>query len=509
MIISGIGTKIVTTSEILKALALSQRVIGLYTLTINASAVQLNEFARHALSQLTTTFDSDLYEDFINTCGTHVITRSLVGGMIEERAKVPRCSRVYDDASFAHCIPFGDRGAISSNCTYYTTQIRVISKRLLGGNVEIADGNEWKRTLAVGPALLQILEMVPWYDFITNNAVKQNLITIMRYRQTNFDFIQAESARLVDSRLQPCISGAQTIISSLYKSLSIPYPILRVRWVSDTNRVLPTPLCSAHINFNSTWKRNGVTVAGGNGPGTGTNQLNVPHAGGNGQLKYPSDVILDKARDSLFICDRGNKRIVRWFLRNANNGETIISGVTCKGLTMDEQGFLYVSDVEKQEVRRWQVGETQGIVVAGGNGIGNRLDQLNDPRKVFVDRDHSVYVSEMVNDRVMKWVKGAREGIVVAGGRGRGSSLSQLNLPEGIIVDQLGTLYVAERGNNRIVRWPKGATEGQILVGESSAGSLQNQLFGPIGLSFDRHGNLYVADHGNHRVQKFEIQLAA
>ncbi|CAF3305243.1 unnamed protein product [Rotaria socialis] len=50
-----------------EALALSQRVIGLYTLTIDASAVQLNEFARRALSQLTATLDSDLYEDFINT----------------------------------------------------------------------------------------------------------------------------------------------------------------------------------------------------------------------------------------------------------------------------------------------------------------------------------------------------------------------------------------------------------------------------------------------------------
>ncbi|CAF4653196.1 unnamed protein product [Rotaria socialis] len=120
----------------------------------------------------------------------------------------------------------------------------------------------------------------------------------MRYRQTNFDFIQAESARLVDSRLQPCISGAQTIISSLYKSLSIPYPILRVRWVSDTNRVLPTPLCSAHINFNSTWKRNGVTVAGGNGPGTGTNQLNVPHG-----------LFLDNDQ-TLYIAEWSNHRIV-------------------------------------------------------------------------------------------------------------------------------------------------------------------------------------------------------
>ncbi|CAF4141945.1 unnamed protein product [Rotaria magnacalcarata] len=191
-----------------EALALSQRVIGLYTLTINASAVQLNEFASRALSQLTATFDSDLYEDFINTWGTHIITRSLVGGMIEERAKVPRCSRIFDNARLAHCIPFSDRGPISSNCTYYTDQMRLISKRRLGGDGEIDNDNEWKRTLATGPALLQILEMVPWYDFITHKAVKQNLITIMRYRQTNFDFIQAESARLVDSRLQPCISGS-------------------------------------------------------------------------------------------------------------------------------------------------------------------------------------------------------------------------------------------------------------------------------------------------------------
>ncbi|CAF4176828.1 unnamed protein product, partial [Rotaria magnacalcarata] len=127
---------------------------------INASAVQLNEFASRALSQLTATFDSDLYEDFINTWGTHIITRSLVGGMIEERAKVPRCSRIFDNARLAHCIPFSDRGPISSNCTYYTDQMRLISKRRLGGDGEIDNDNEWKRTLATGPALLQILEMV-------------------------------------------------------------------------------------------------------------------------------------------------------------------------------------------------------------------------------------------------------------------------------------------------------------------------------------------------------------
>ena len=74
---------------------------------------------------------------------------------------------------------------------------------------------------------------------------------------------------------------------------------------------------------------------------------------------------------------------------------------------------------EKHEVRRYRRGESQGTVVAGGNGNGNRLNQLSYPQYVFVDRDHSVYVSDYGNNRVMKWMEGAKEGIVVAGGQGQ------------------------------------------------------------------------------------------
>ncbi|CAF1404189.1 unnamed protein product, partial [Didymodactylos carnosus] len=72
---------------------------------------------------------------------------------------------------------------------------------------------------------------------------------------------------------------------------------------------------------------------------------------------------------------------------------------------MDENGSLYVVDYGKDGVRRYRRGESQGIVVAGGNGSETRLDQVYDPQYVFVDRDHSVYVSDWGNDRVMKWVE--------------------------------------------------------------------------------------------------------
>ncbi|CAF4699448.1 unnamed protein product, partial [Rotaria sp. Silwood2] len=177
------------------------------------------------------------------------------------------------------------------------------------------------------------------------------------------------------------------------------------------------------------WKRNaksGQVVAGGNGAGSG-----------NHQLSNPLDVIVGNERDSLIICDCSNRRVVRWPRRNGTSGETIISNIFCVGLTMDENGSIYVSDIENNEVRRYRRGESEGTVIAGGNGQGNRLDQLYSPRHVFVDRDHSVYVSEEGNDRVMKWIEGAKQGIVVAGGQGKGNGLTQLFNPEGVVIDDI------------------------------------------------------------------------
>ena len=294
------------------------------------------------------------------------------------------------------------------------------------------------------------------------------------------------------------------------------------------------------INSGSTWKKHGVTVAGGNGQGAGISQLNFPFrlfldnnqflyivdygnfrvskwklgntvgqivAGGNGkgsrndQLSYTYGIVVDRRRDSLFIADWSNHRIVQWSLQGARSGKTIISGVPSFGLTMDEQGFLYLSDSSRFEVRRWRVGESQGTLVAGGH-----LNQMHGPRRVFVDQNYSVYVPDWNKNRVTKWMKGATEGIVVAGGQGQGSALSQLYHPEAVIVDKLGTLYIADPGNNRIVRWRKGATAGEVLVGGNGAGSRSNQLTYPTDLLFDRQGNLFVADAGNARVQRFDIQ---
>ncbi|CAF2072935.1 unnamed protein product, partial [Rotaria magnacalcarata] len=125
-----------------------------------------------------------------------------------------------------------------------------------------------------------------------------------------------------------------------------------------------------NISANAKWSQNGVTVAGGNGQGGATSQLygsrnlfldddqtvvivdNWNHrimqwkngdttnghvvAGGNGagnglhQLRYPTDVLIDKETDSFIICDAGNQRVVRWSRRSGTTqGEILIDNINC------------------------------------------------------------------------------------------------------------------------------------------------------------------------------------
>ncbi|CAF1225226.1 unnamed protein product [Rotaria sordida] len=324
-------------------------------------------------------------------------------------------------------------------------------------------------------------------------------------------------------------------------NLPVCYPI-----PSFNQQLCPPIAMIPNIPINAQWIQNGVTVAGGHGRGNATNQLYYPEsllidndqimviadssnhriiqwkmddtngqviAGGNGegnrldQLNNPTSVLIDKEADSLIICDRENRRVVRWSRHSGTTqGEILIDNITCEGLAMDDQRYLYISDSNKHEVRRYQVEDKNGTIVAGGHGQDTGLNQLNWPTYLFVDQQQTVYVSDNVNHRVIKRNTSAKEGIIVAGGQGPGNAMTQLQHPHGLFVDTLGTLYVADALNHRVMRWPKGAKQGTVIVGGNGEGAGANQFKGTTGLSFDRQGNLYVVDWENHRVQRFSIE---
>ncbi|CAF0912636.1 unnamed protein product [Adineta steineri] len=329
------------------------------------------------------------------------------------------------------------------------------------------------------------------------------------------------------------------ITKELYDSLDISIQQNSQPFINDISII-----SSGKPKFNK-WKQNATAVAGGNGEGQQLNQLSGPvgifidqnksifiadrdnHrviewkynategqiiAGGNGQgnrmnqLDNPTDVIIDRQNHSIIIADNGNRRVIQWLNQNQ---QILIQNIDCCGLAMDKNGFLYVSGGYKNEVRRWKMGEynNEGIVVAGGNGNGSQLNQLDWPNFIFVDENQSVYVSDTGNHRVMRWRKDAKEGRIVAGGNGDGENLNQLDYPQAVIVDDLSQIYVADCVNHRVMRWCEGKEAGEIVVGGNDKGNQPTQLNYPTHLCFDDEGNLYVADQRNDRIEKFERLL--
>lgn len=297
---------------------------------------------------------------------------------------------------------------------------------------------------------------------------------------------------------------------------------------------------------NAKWSQNATTIAGSEGQGAANNQLCGPRglyiddeltafivdlenhrvvawktgattgevvAGGRGQgnrldqLSRPTDIIVDKETFSLLILDAGNRRLVRWSRQaGTTSGEIIFDNIDGHRFMMDDQKNFYVSDSSKHDVRRYSMEDKNGIVVAGGNGKGSGLNQLNFPMYLFVDRDYSIYVSDSGNHRVMKWTKGAKEGTVVAGGQGEGRLVTELNQPRGLWVDGSNTVYVVDSLNHRVMRWCEKEDRGTVIVGGNGQGENANQITDPVGLFFDRHGNLYVVDLGKDRIQRFSIE---
>ena len=195
-----------------------------------------------------------------------------------------------------------------------------------------------------------------------------------------------------------------------------------------------------------TGSASGTTVAGGNGHGADLNQTNSP-----------CGVYVD-SDGNLFVAEAGIHRVAKWN-SGATIGTLIAQGASIAfttAVTLDQEGNVYIASGDNSNVTRWAPGATEGVVVAGGNGRGADLNQLNGPSGLYVDTTTgTIFISDQSNNRVVMWSPGADTGVIVAGGNGEGSRLEQLNSPSGLWVDNGGNIYVSDQGNHRVVKWLK------------------------------------------------------
>lgn len=288
-------------------------------------------------------------------------------------------------------------------------------------------------------------------------------------------------------------------------------------------------------------------VAGGNGEGSELDQLS-----------FPQGLFVDDA-GHVYVADARNARVMRWapgassgvLVAGGNGAGDALNQVGIpQDVAVDAGGSVYVADALNHRVVRWDTGASEGVVVAGGNGLGGNLNQVAGPLGLFVDAARNVYVSDggdpqAPNPRIVRWAPGASEGVVVAGGNGQGDRLDQLDSPASVFVDDSSNVYVTDNRNQRVVRWDRGASEGVIVspqdlgaetslrdvfvdraanvyVSDSGAnsrvlrwalgdpervatiftgpGSDLDQVSSPSGIVVDRAGNLYVSDTWNNRV---------
>ena len=220
------------------------------------------------------------------------------------------------------------------------------------------------------------------------------------------------------------------------------------------------------------------------------------------------------------------------------------------GLAVNDDQTIFIADSCNHRIMAWREGATQGEVMAGGNGRGDRLDQLNGPTDVIVDRrTDSILVCDRGNERIVRWLQrqsgtiyrkqgaiiidnvdcsgltmdnrrdlyvsnwltnevrryrlGETEGTLVAGGHGKGHNLHQLNGPTGLFVDQDYSVYVSDWGNHRVMKWTKGASKGTIVAGGQGQGKSLTQLSYPQGIQIDSTGAVYVVDTWNNRIIRF------
>ena len=239
----------------------------------------------------------------------------------------------------------------------------------------------------------------------------------------------------------------------------------------------------------------GILVAGGQGPGSNTTQLNGPK-------KVCVDV-----NENIYVADSVNHR-VQYFNRGSLIGRTLVDNTGYSidsfgemfGIGVDLANHFYVSEYDKSRVRKWTPGTTVGDLVAGNGTNGDSPLQLNIPTDFYVNpTTGTLFIPNQNGHCVTKWTPGNLIGVTVAGTCGiSGSNETLLTTPLDVTFDRFENMYVADNANNgRIVMFLPNSLIGIPII--------TTGLNLPISIALDTHLNLYVSDYSHQRIIKYTL----
>ncbi|MEE8269542.1 MAG: SMP-30/gluconolactonase/LRE family protein [Nitrospinaceae bacterium] len=256
-------------------------------------------------------------------------------------------------------------------------------------------------------------------------------------------------------------------------------------------------------------------------------------------LNLPSDVAYD-AKGNLYISDRSNTRIrkvdsqgiittfaglgVPWF--GGDNDLALDAFLKFPfGITLDQQGNLYIADRGNNQIRKV---DNDGIIttVAGDGLFASRGDQgpatqanLAYPTNVVVDKKGNLYIADRNNSLVRKVTPlGIISSIAGTGkthfnGDQGLATQTNLHLPFALALSpDEENLYIVDRSHFRIrklnfqnQRIETIAGNGKNLSKGDQGYALGATLEIPSGLIMDKEGNLLVADQMHNKIRKINL----
>ena len=127
--------------------------------------------------------------------------------------------------------------------------------------------------------------------------------------------------------------------------------------------------------------------------------------------------------------------------------------IQAHGLTVDKNGFIWVSDAAARNGKGEQVfkftPEGKVVMTLGTAGVaGESETTFNGPSDIAIAPNGDIFVSDgHVNNRVVKFSKDGK--FIKAWGK-KGSGPGEFNVPHTLAFDSRGRLFVGDRSNSRI-----------------------------------------------------------